>query len=294
MIVGAVKAFLKVTAPIGAALLFGLYYFQSLLIYPSLVGDSRTNITIPSELGLDFEDLKLKTEDGETLQCWVLKQEADSPTYLNKTILILMPNAGNIGHALPMVNNLFKRLGYNVVIFLYRGYGLSTGTPLETGIKIDALRVMRLIAQDDAQLAKLLLVLFGQLLGGAVAIYIAATMPDAVSGMVIENTFTTIPQVVPHLFPFLAPFSGFVNQKWELVKLVPKLSVLLPVLLMSSRKDEIVPPAHMDTIYSLLRTHEKELVRFEHCTHNGAAGTFEYWDKFTQFMEQKVPPALRH
>lgn len=289
-LLGSIQTLCKVTIPICGAALASLYYFQSLLIYPSLIDGARGHCSEPLDHGWAFENVKLTTDDGEVLQCWALKRSPDDPAYSNKTVLILMPNAGNIGHAMPRIDILHNTLHHNVVIYLYRGYGKSTGTALELGLKKDAQRVMRFIA-DDKQLLSLLLVLHGQLLGGAVAIYIAATMPDMVSGMIIENTFLSIPKTVPHMFPFLAPFTLFVNQIWDLESLVPTIPAGIPVLLMSSRMDEIVPPLHMDTIYTLLESDDKEIVLFEECTHNDAAGSKKYWDKVAWFIRSKIEPS---
>lgn len=51
-------------------------------------------------------------------------------------------------------------------------------------------------------------VLFGRSLGGAVAAYAASRLQRHVSGLVLENTFTSIVDLVPHTLPFLRPLVG--------------------------------------------------------------------------------------
>ena len=88
--------------------LVGLYTYQSSLIYPASLNDGHGYCATPDEYDMPYELVNLKTEDGETLQCYLLKQDPQSASYSNKTVLILSPNAGNIGHALPIVS-IFTR-----------------------------------------------------------------------------------------------------------------------------------------------------------------------------------------
>ena len=51
-------------------------------------------------------------------------------------------------------------------------------------------------------------VLFGRSLGGAVAAYGAARYRRHVAGLILENTFTSVVDVVPHVLPMLRPLVG--------------------------------------------------------------------------------------
>lgn len=52
------------------------------------------------------------------------------------------------------------------------------------------------------------IVLFGRSLGGAVAAHAAARRRPQVAGLVLENTFTRIVDLVPHKLPLLKPLVG--------------------------------------------------------------------------------------
>ncbi len=47
-------------------------------------------------------------------------------------------NAGNISNRLDNLKRLHDKLGVNVLIFDYRGYGASEGSPSEEGFYLDA------------------------------------------------------------------------------------------------------------------------------------------------------------
>lgn len=285
------KIMINIGISFGALVLVGLYSYQNSLIYPSSLNDGRGYCATPDEFGMpDYETVLLETEDKETLHCYQLKHDKNSASYSNKTILILSPNAGNIGHALPIVSIFYKNFGYNVFIYSYRGYGKSTGKASEKGLKIDAQRVMKYLTTEDEQFQQSSIILYGRSLGGAVAIYIAATMSSSVHAVILENTFLSIRKTVPHIFPFLKYCTGFVHQVWDLESLISSIPANIPFLLMSARKDEIVPPEHMDRIYSLLNTSNKVMHTYENSQHNDTVVQDGYWERVYDFIKDKVNP----
>lgn len=286
-----VKVLTQVGLGLAVLLLAALYTYQSTLIYPASLNDGHGHCATPDEFDMpDYQEVNLKTEDGETLQCYSLKHDANAADYTNKTILILSPNAGNIGHALPIVALFYKNLRYNVFIYSYRGYGKSTGKPSEAGLKLDAQRVMEYLTHEDEQYLLSSIVLYGRSLGGAVAIYIASTNSAAIQGMVLENTFLSIHKTVPHIFPFLKYFTGFVRDTWDLESLVGKIPADIPVVMFSARNDEIVPPQHMDRLFELLKAREKYFYKFPNSTHNDTVMQPTYWDRVHDFIRDKVNP----
>ncbi|KAI5306073.1 hypothetical protein KEM55_008736, partial [Ascosphaera atra] len=105
-------------------------------------------------------------------------------------------NAGNIGHRVPIAEALAYNLACNVFMVEYRGYGASTGTPDEKGIKIDAQAALDyLLSREDLKDTKL--VVYGQSLGGAVSTWLSVKNPDKVAAVVLENTFLSLRKMVP-------------------------------------------------------------------------------------------------
>ncbi|CAK9437624.1 uncharacterized protein LODBEIA_P20020 [Lodderomyces beijingensis] len=287
-------ALVKMAAQLGVAACLlamgGLYYYQDSLIYPSSLNDGRGYCATPDEYNIDYELVNLTTEDGETLQCYSMKQDSKDPSYANKTVVLLSPNAGNIGHALPIVAIFYEQFHYNVFIYSYRGYGKSTGTASEVGLKKDADRVMEYLAKEDDQYQASSIILYGRSLGGAVAIYIAATKSSYIHAMILENTFLSIRKTVPHIFPLLKYVTALVHPQWDSESLVPQIPAKIPVLLLSARKDEIVPPSHMDEIYNGLQSEYKQFDEFDDCFHNDTIMQENYWDIVYTFIKDKVNP----
>jgi fermentation-respiration switch protein FrsA (DUF1100 family) len=69
------------------------------------------------------------------------------------------------------VHLLYRACNINILLFDYRGYGKSTGTPSETGLYTDAQAVYDYVrTRTDLNQDKIFL--FGRSLGGAVALHL--------------------------------------------------------------------------------------------------------------------------
>ena len=118
-------------------------------------------------------------------------------------------NAGNIGSRLPNIDLLVKRLNCNVLILAYRGYGHSEGKPSEKGLQLDAEATLEYaLNREDIDNDRIFV--FGRSLGGAVAAQLAQNKGNSIKGIILENTFTSIADLVDVLMPFVAVFKSII------------------------------------------------------------------------------------
>lgn len=84
----------------------------------------------------------------------------------------------------------------------YRGYGLSTGSPDESGLMIDAQTGYEYLRQR-AETRDHDIVVFGQSLGGAVSVQLVAKNQNdkRLVGLVLENTFLSMRKLIPQYAP---------------------------------------------------------------------------------------------
>ena len=166
-------------------------------------------------------------------------------------------NAGNIGHRVPIAKVIEENSGCNVFMLEYRGYGLSTGTPNETDIMIDAQTALDYVRQHKDTKGNRIVV-YGQSLGGAVAVQLVAKNQDAgdVKGLILENTFTTMQKLIPRFlamspwaslvliigsaFPPAKYLASFCHQYWLTEDILPRITNV-PILFLTGLKDEIIP-----------------------------------------------------
>jgi hypothetical protein len=223
-----------------AGLALYLYVFQARYVYfPAL--PSRELTATPADIGLGYETVRLSTADGETLAGWYVPAPA-----ARGTLLYLHGNGGNVGHRLDPIA-VFHRLGLNVFIIDYRGYGASSGTPSEEGTYQDALAAWNYLTQQQG-LTPQQIVLFGESLGGSIAAWLAARHTPA--GLVIYASFTSVPELAQTLYPMF-PASRLARYRYDTRAALG--SVNCPLLILHSRADEIIPFSHGQALLGAAR-----------------------------------------
>ncbi|KAI8865462.1 alpha/beta-hydrolase, partial [Ramicandelaber brevisporus] len=245
----------------GGVLLFGaavlmiaggvvmLYRSQNDLIYQANFPEgSRVKVFRPDAYAMRFEDVELTTSDGVKVTGYLILRPTDDEAKKAPTLVYFHANAGNMGHRMPVARILYESYNVNIFMLSYRGYGLSEGSPSEDGIRLDADAALRFL-QSHAVVGKQPLVAYGQSIGGAVAIDCAQRHPGAFAGLMLENTFRSLPLLMQHLMPMLAPVSFLCHQKWESQTKL-KIAAALPMLFLSGGQDTLVPVQHMQYLYN--------------------------------------------
>ncbi|CEO58747.1 Putative BEM46 family protein [Penicillium brasilianum] len=273
-----------------AVIASGLLYFkQNELIYPRNVPvDARTNVPSPRQFGItDFEDLQIPTPDGESLHALLLRPPK-SRYRRNLTVIMFHGNAGNIGHRVPIAKAIQDILHCNVFMLEYRGYGMSTGTPDEAGLKIDAQTGLdylrqRVETRDDK------FVVYGQSLGGAVAINLVATNQEQgdIGGLILENTFLSIRKLIPSVFPPARYLARLCHQYWISEDVIPKISKV-PILFLSGLKDELVPPSNMTQLFAVCKAETKIWRTLPNGGHNDSVAEPGYFEHIHTFVMEEV------
>jgi abhydrolase domain-containing protein 13 len=274
-----------------AALGSGLLYFkQNEIIYPrNLPVGARTQVPEPKEFQIEnSESLQIPTPDNESLHAYLLRAP-NVAVRKDVTVLTFHGNAGNVGHRLPIGKVLAESLGCNVFMLEYRGYGLSTGTPDEAGLAIDAQTALDYI-RERADLRNTKLLIYGQSLGGAVAIRLATEnqKEGGIAGLILENTFTSIRKLIPTAFPPAKYIARLCHQLWPSEEMLPKITVDIPILFLSGLKDEIVPAPMMKTLYDICKVDRKRWKTFPNGHHNDTVAEPGYFDAIWAFLVQDV------
>ena len=259
------------------ALMLYLYLNQSNMIHlPNL--PNRLVQATPQSIGLTFEQVTLNTDDQIKLEGWYLP--VDEP---RATLLFFHGNAGNISHRLDSLQ-IFHELGLSVFIFDYRGYGNSQGRPTEAGIYRDAETAWRYLVETRRIPAQDIL-LFGRSLGGAVAAYLAEQYPAM--GLVLESTFTSIPDMAAAHYPWLPTrllARVHYNTRERLV------NIHIPVMVIHSQEDEIIPYNQGRQLYSL--AHEPK--RFLELRGDHNHGLMQDQQHYRQGLDDFVRLSIRH
>jgi fermentation-respiration switch protein FrsA (DUF1100 family) len=210
----------------GLLVLNGWMYLQqaAMTFFPD-----RLLSATPASWGLAYEDVFLTAEDGVKLHGWYIPRQGS-----DRVLLFLHGNAGNISHRGESIA-VFHRLGLNVLIFDYRGYGQSQGEPSERGLYQDAAAAWDYLI-ETRDFAGEDIILFGRSLGGAVAAKLASEVQAG--GVILESTFSSARDVAGSLFPIL---SRLVVLRYRFDTAGYLKGVASPLLVLHSAEDDIIP-----------------------------------------------------
>lgn len=215
-----------------------MYFAQERLLYlPHVPG--RELQASPADIGLAYESVTLETEDGVQLHGWHVPASGDGPT-----VLFFHGNAGNISHRLDSLE-IFHRLGLNVFIIDYRGYGESEGSPSEQGLYRDADAALAWLRNQQEVPAECV-VAFGRSLGAAVAAYTAAE--HEVGALILESAFLSVPELGAEIYPWL-PVRTLARMDFDTADWLEQSRE--PVLVVHSPEDEIAPFDHGQRLHEL-------------------------------------------
>jgi fermentation-respiration switch protein FrsA (DUF1100 family) len=203
-------------------------------------------------------------------------------------VLVCHGNAGNISHRLERARLMQQRLGASVLLFDYRGYGRSSGSPDEEGTYRDARAAYRHLV-DDKGIAAERLLLFGESLGAAVAVQLALEKPAA--ALVLESAFTSIPDMARAAYPFLPPVGALIRTRYETLAKVPRLRV--PLLVLHGERDEIVPFDQGRRVFEAA-PEPKRFFAIPGAGHNDTylSGGEPYWRAFEDFLLSLPQPSI--
>lgn len=224
-----------------------------------------------SALPVKPEDQWITTPDGVPLNAWLFRaKNADAPL-----LIYFHGNAGNLGERGPVASNIAAR-GVSVLVFDWRGYGKSGGTPTEDALFVDALA-----AYDFAHKLSPKLSVYGESLGGPYAAFVARKRPD-VRSAVIENSFPSLAELGDTLYAPL-PLGWTARRSLTTARWLNDANV--PVLVMHGKLDQVIPFKLGVALYDQLKCRKEMLVSETagHCELANAEHD-RYYDTVTRFI----------
>jgi fermentation-respiration switch protein FrsA (DUF1100 family) len=231
-----------------AALLFALCASGCTQIF---LQPGHMQVYHPQQVGLAWEDVWLPAPDGARIHGWYLP----APAPARGTVLHFHGNAENITTFLGAVHWL-PAAGYNVLLVDYRGYGRSEGVATVDGVHEDAR-----IAIDAALARPGPLFVFGQSLGGSIAIHAVAHHPERarIKAVISEGAFSGYRRIAREkmgalwlTWPFQWPASFLFSDRYAAEDSAAALAPV-PLLVVHGADDIVVPPSHAQRLYDAAR-----------------------------------------
>ena len=230
----------------------------------------------PGKAGLSYEDVTFTTDKGRTLHGWFVPGTTGNNVI---TWLWLHGNGGNISHRVEELAMIRHRLGVNVFIFDYQGYGRSEGKPTEEGTYQDARAALEHLEKHTG-VAPDKIVYFGRSLGSAVAVNLAVEHPPL--GLVLVSPFSSVEDMARVSYPFL-PLGWLTRGRYNSMARIGL--VKRPVLIIHGELDNLVPVAQAKLLFDAANE-PKGFQALPGAAHNDIPtnGGSEYWNALERFL----------
>ena len=193
------------------------------------------------------------------------------------TLLFNHGNGEDLGSVSTYLED-YRKQGYAVLSWEYRGYGHSGGEPDEHNAYADAEMVLDWLRQRGVPLRRV--ILYGYSLGGGPATELARR--HEVGGLVLEAAFVSAYRVMTR-WPLVY------GDKFENIEKLPV--VKCPVLVLHGTEDEMIPLWHGESLFAAAREPKMKLF-VPGATHGGVVDTArdEYWTVLRRFAESLPGP----
>ncbi len=226
---------------------FSKYFFPFLLLTIT-IGSCSTSAFFyepykefkyyPDTTRYSVEEINFKSANGNNLNGWFFKPKNKN---VIGTVLHFHGNAANISYQFQFSDSLIKA-GFQVMVFDYEGFGKSQGKVSQENVLADGIASLHYIKQrEDVKNTKL--ILFGQSLGGHLAVVVAAREQKLIDALVIEGAFTGHERMAVYVGKksgapkFLTKL--LVPSKYNAIDEIDKIT--LPKLIIHSTEDETCP-----------------------------------------------------
>lgn len=129
--------------------------------------------------------------------------------------------------------------------------------------------------------------IFGRSLGGAVAISLSSKNQKTIRGLIVENSFTSIDDMIDIVIPTLKHFKFLSRNKWNNMEKIQNF-VDLPILFISGQADELIPPRQMKMLYEKCPSKKKDMKLYPFGTHNETWNQPSYYESLAHFVKKYI------
>ncbi|MEN0109799.1 MAG: alpha/beta hydrolase [Planctomycetota bacterium] len=257
----------------------GMTMIERWLVYPAPPRPSA-DTAAPEDAETVWIDVPPARGGGEPTRVhgWLFPAPGGEPC--RRAVLFCHGNGEDVTNLPPIARTLRDTLDAAVLVFDYRGYGMSDGKPHEAGVVADTRAAQRFLAErcgvDTDRV-----VLFGRSLGGAAAI--AAAADDGAAALVAQCTFTRLTDAAASHYPWL-PVHWVMRNRFDSVARITAYTG--PVWVCHGTADEVVPFEQGRRLYEAA-TGPKRFVELPGVRHDAGRPT-SYYRELRRFLDERA------
>lgn len=225
------------------------------------------------------DSLHLLVEDGVRLGGRLHKAAPDAP------LILFFHGNGETVADYDDLGPYYTGMNISFLVFDYRGYGESGGTPSASTMFKDGHFINKQLTTilKEHNLAPKQIIVMGRSLGSALAIELAVNGEIKPHGLILEspfaNTWALVNQLGGRVPPNIQDDPGFGN--------VEKMTQLtMPVLLIHGKMDKIIPYSESERLKLVAKSKKKELLLIPGAGHNNllAEDPKNYFQTIARFV----------
>lgn len=255
-----------------------LWFFTIILILLSFWGENFANLIIfqhwntnhkVNNHGFIFEKEEFYIGVGED-SVHVIFNKVPRPL---GTIIYFHGNAGILKRWNPIASE-FCNLNYNVLVWDYKGYGLSSGkTNLENFCKQGKALFDQIINFDSTSN----IILYGRSLGTGIVADLANELN--VSKIILETPYTSMKSLIAY-----KTWIGQYFVKHDIPSLSKAEKLKKPVLIIHGTHDQLIPYTMAENYFHALQSEQKRMLSISGGTHDNLSEYPAYWETLEDFL----------
>ncbi|HNW36352.1 MAG TPA: alpha/beta hydrolase, partial [Candidatus Ozemobacteraceae bacterium] len=256
-------------------------------VLPALNGRTFEHVTFPADDGTLLTGIWMSSA-SQTVAAGSSIQAPGSSTASRPVILFSHGNAGNLVSRLPRLVEAFAQLPVDVLVYDYRGYGRSGGRQSISGLKSDIqgaisyLKTVRSISIEK-------IILYGESLGGGVAVAGAETCLAEIGGIVVESGFRSLKARAGSRFPHIGPL--ILSEDMASDRTLSHYEG--PLLIIHSRDDGVIPFSDGKALFDACPSRMKRMCELRGVGHNDPVWQLpEYLAAWREFLAASFPGAV--
>ncbi len=272
------RAVLFLLVPYLALVLMFAWLQRSMMYFPTRVA---TVPTTECDLAAgQVHEIEVPGSGDVVLHGWLALADGQAADDLAEALarlsdgrVLLLYFSGNAGHRGYRANAIagFTKLGLDVVLVDYRGYAENAGKPTEASLHADAGDVQAWLTAHGVAADRL--ILFGESLGCAVAVRLAADLcrgGESPAGLLLRAPFSSMTDTGRHHYPWL-PVSWLLVDRYESIDHIG--DVTCPLTIVHGAEDRLIPVRLSRKLFAAAPSHsatgvERRFVELPGVGHN--------------------------
>jgi uncharacterized protein len=249
----------KIVVFLYAAIGIALFYLQEKFLFHPTKLASDYRFTFDSK----FEEMRIPFNESDTLS---LIKFLPTDSIKKGIIIYYHGNMNNVEHYAAYTKP-FTKLGYEVWVEDYPGFGKSTGTITEKKLYDQAMQIKKMA---DVKYGSDSIIIYGKSLGTGIAAYVASNTKAKI--LVLETPYYSVPALFSCYAP-IYPSSAMANYKIPTFEYLQ--DVKYPIIIFHGTSDGVIPYRSAARLKTVLKSTDK-FITIPEATHKNINGTKMY------------------